>query len=101
MPSGQVPESAKIYNKFDIKMQPSKQIGPVPTLEAIEGKVLLNIKLTNANDREITVNVPLTVLKDQRSLQKFLYDKLSYPEDDIGRKDIQLKVLNEISGQIQ
>lgn len=73
---------------------------PTPALSAIQNKILSNIGLTKADGSEINVNIPLTVLQNSASLQKFLSDTLRYSDTEIMRPDILLKILNEIKSEV-
>lgn len=95
-----VPEGSKIYNKFDINLSPSRTPGLAPSAKDLVGKVLNNIRLTNINNVKVLVNVPLAALRDQRSLQKFMIDELLYSDEEVMKRDYQIKVLDEISKQL-
>lgn len=93
------PETSKIYTKFDVNVAPSTHTYSMPSTQDIAGKSM-KLELTDASGEKFFFNVPLLVLKDQRSLQKFLYDKLDYKENQVNSREVQLKVLNEISAQL-
>ena len=70
-----------------------------PTSAQIAGQILKDIKLPKFNDKEIWVDIPLVVLQNQTSLQKFLYDVLDYSEAQVVSPNLQLKILGMIKSQ--
>lgn len=84
---------------FKLNLKPTTTV-KIPNDAEISNKILSDIELPKVNGQEIWVDVPLTVLKDQKSLQRFLYDVLDYPESQIILPNVQLKILNIIKSEV-
>lgn len=84
---------------FKLTLKPTNPASMQPTSAQIAGQILKDIKLPKFNDKEIWVDIPLVVLQNQTSLQKFLYDVLDYSEAQVVSPNLQLKILGMIKSQ--
>jgi hypothetical protein len=85
---------------FNLNLKPTSTVPQMPADADISNKILKDIELPKVNGQKISTNVPLTVLQDQKSLQRFLFDVLDYPESQIVMPNIQLNILNMIKTEV-